>query len=110
MTGKEEQRMIHIRIDRSVHRDLRLVAAEYDLTIQDIVAEAVEKRVDSFAEGDVPVQKSYTLEIEDAGEESPSILGSNGDPQYASVLRRIEGKLDKLSSKVDEIGRRLDEN
>ncbi len=46
MSPEEKQRMIHIRIDNGVHKELRKVAAEYDLTIQEIVSGAVEETVE----------------------------------------------------------------
>jgi len=46
MSPDENQRMIHIRIDRGVHKELRKVAAEFDLTIQEIVSDAVEEKIE----------------------------------------------------------------
>ena len=109
MTERSEQRMIHIRIDRSVHRDLRRAAAEYDLTIQDIVSNAVEKTVDCFAGGEDPVEQTYTIEIEDQGEHSPLINRRYSAQHCSDVLSRIEGKLDELSAALDEIRRNINE-
>ncbi len=103
MTNKEEQRLIHIRIDRNVHKDLRRVAAEYDLTIQDIVSGAVEKTVHRFTETGELREISYSVEIDDNGEAGVSM--NNGDapsPDLVKSLKRIEMKLDKLIAIVSE--------
>ena len=97
MGSNDEQRMIHIRIDRNVHRDLRRAAAEYDLTIQDIVSGAVERTVEGFAETGELKELSYTVEIQDEGE----AFLRHGDPEAVDIsdrLRRIEGKLDDLTA------------
>lgn len=46
MTDEEKQRMIHIRIKSDIHRELRKAAAESDQTMQELVAEAVEQKVE----------------------------------------------------------------
>ncbi len=46
MTDEEKQRMIHIRIKSDIHKELRKAAAESDQTMQELVAEAVEQRVE----------------------------------------------------------------
>ena len=62
MTPEEKQRMIHIRIDGGTHKELRKVAAEYDLTLQEIVAEAVESRVQALEAEIMLKEKGMELE------------------------------------------------
>ena len=44
---KPNTRMIHVRIPEDLHKRLRIQAAERDTTLQDWVAAAIEKELDS---------------------------------------------------------------
>lgn len=63
MTSEEKQRMIHIRINNLVHRELRKVAAENDQTMQELVAEAVENKVEA-REAELRIEE-IQLELEE---------------------------------------------
>lgn len=46
---KADETMIHIRIDRATHRRLRVMAAESDTTIQNIIRESIGKIIMDYA-------------------------------------------------------------
>lgn len=45
-SSKAEQRMVHVRLEPELHRRLRIVAAADDASLQDWIAERVERAVD----------------------------------------------------------------
>ena len=128
MTGEEKQRMIHIRIKEDVHKELRKAAAEYDLTIQDIVSEAVEERVEAFEEGlllerekellnyeaellrsetqNVPESMEISIEHEIDTKDEVSAHGSSLHTRLDSVLKGIR----QIQAELKEISRKLSEN
>ena len=59
MSPEVKQRMLHIRIDRAIHKVLRKAAAEYDISIQEIVADAVEKKLEGL---DTEIEMEAKLE------------------------------------------------
>ena len=44
---KTKTRMVHVRLPEELHKRLRIQAAERDTTLQDWVAAAIEKELDS---------------------------------------------------------------
>ena len=105
MTGEEKQRMIHIRIKEDIHKELRKAAAEYDLTIQEIVSEAVEERVEAFEEGLLLEREKELLkhEAELLRSETRNVPGS----MEISIEHEIDTK-DEVSAHGSSLHKRLD--
>lgn len=100
--------MIHIRLDREVHKELRKAAAEYDVSIQEIVSTAVEKQVEAF-ETEISVEKegdSYKLEITDSIEVG---MGSGVYEKTVSTHASIANRLTEIESAVTVISERISE-
>lgn len=122
MPNDGEQRMIHIRIDSDVHRELRKVAAEFDVTIQDIVANAVEESVDALLsrvmmerERELLEREAQYLEREKIAEEAEllqeEIQREMEDHEAAfteyhdSVIKRLDDIHGKVEALMDGITR-----
>lgn len=88
MSPEEKQRMIHIRIKDGVHRELRKVAAEYDLTIQDIVSGAVEETIE---------EKEIELKLEERRER----LEKKAHEMEKTILERLEPLRVKIESEFE---------
>ncbi len=121
MSPEEKQRMLHIRLDRAVHKDLRKAAAEYDISIQEIVSDAVEKKVENL-EAEIRKDRKkerlerksrkYELKITDTidcepGEELETDIVGELNTQASSLivgrLESIENAICRLSEQIDEI-------
>ncbi len=124
MTLEEKQRMIHIRINNAVHKELRKVAAEYDLTIQEIVSNAVEEKVEAL-ETQVRLEREQVklerkaheletmimerieplqIEIEqEFAAEAPNYTESSADK--VSVMERLETIEREIETLVGEISK-----
>jgi hypothetical protein len=131
MTSEEKERMIHIRINNDLHKELRKAAAEYDLTMQDIVSEAVEKRIQSLEGVEAGVEleierlekhareleirlqerlESLEVEIEEELDTEGSDEGSNSIFE-SSVEKRLESfgdKLEEILNRLSAIQQRLE--
>ena len=133
MTPDEKERMIHIRINNELHKELRKAAAEYDLTMQDIVSEAVEKRIQALEEVEAGVElemdrlekHAHELEIriaerlESLGVETEleavaEVLDDDGHTSFQDPVEKrleaIEEKLDVLLNKMSSIQHRFNES
>lgn len=127
MTPDESQRMIHIRINNAIHKELRKAAAEYDLTIQDIVSEAVAERVDAF-EAEAKMERAekmlekaerktseYEKEISEKLEsinvtiEEECDAEARGEGTEASFSTVIFSRFDEIEVKLEGISSRLAE-
>lgn len=132
MTSEEKKRMIHIRISDEIHKELRKAAAEYDLTIQEIVSDAVEERVEAFeevlvaeAEKQAALREELLAEAErqqaernlkDGGEpvevrieHEMSVPGVEGEFRTSVILglEELRRELEALRSEVAQIHREL---
>ena len=104
MPGKD--RMIHVRLDDAVHRDLRRAAAEEDTTIQELVSRVVSRTVD----GGKLVEVVYTAEMESNGLEEITIHLQDESAHMGPVLTsidRIQEHITHLSDEVSELKRML---
>ena len=117
MTPDEKERMIHIRINNELHKELRKAAAEYDLTMQDIVSEAVEKRIQALEEVEAGVElemdrlekHSHELEIriaerlESLGVETEleAVAEVLDDDEHTSFQNPVEKRLEAIEEKLD---------
>ena len=106
MTHSEKQRMIHVRLDRKVHKELRKVAAEYDVSIQEIVSGAVEKQVEAL-ETEISIQRegdSYKLEITESID-----VGTGSELSEESVSKdvSIAGRLTGIESAITMIAEQI---
>ena len=90
MSPEEKQRMVHIRLDSEVHRELRKAAAEYDITIQEIVSDAVEKRVENF-DAEIRLERRQE-ELEKKAEEYELNITGTIDTEYDSIVDRDSGR------------------
>ncbi len=122
MNPEEKKRMLHIRLDREVHKDLRRAAVECDISLQEIVAEAVEKEVEHL-EAQLLLDRKrvelervagkYELEIieqvttelkqerEINSEDEGQSVSSSGS--IAERLEGIEHAILRLSEQIDEL-------
>lgn len=99
MVHDEKARMIHIRLDGEVHRDLRRAAAEEDTSLQELVARVVSRSVDGgrlldvTCSADAPPGSAHivSLSLEEDGLHEPTV---------GERLDRLEGLLDLLMREV----------
>jgi hypothetical protein len=124
MTPEEKQRMIHIRIGDGTHKELRKVAAEYDLTLQEIVAHAVEDRVQAM-EAEIMLEekekelerRARELELRLSGEIEPlheemeqeirirEVALNKAVDIQVSVLERLDAIGDRIDQVMEEVSR-----
>jgi predicted transcriptional regulator len=45
---RASERMIHIRLDENIHRELKILAARTDRTVQGIVEDLIRNKIDSI--------------------------------------------------------------
>lgn len=122
MSPEEKKRMLHIRLDSEIHKDLRKAAAEYDISIQEIVADAVEKEVE-LLETEVRLEKrrsklekkamEYELEIIERAEtdldreiepiEQTTNVSTEMSASISDRLECVELAIFKMSQQIDEI-------
>jgi hypothetical protein len=118
MTEDEKQRMIHIRLGSDLHRELRRAAAEYDVTLQEIVSKAVEDRVHAI-EAEIRLEeKSLELEekarvveqrMEEIAEsprpaEGPGSRDGTGEaPGREEISVTVTARLDEIELKLERI-------
>ncbi len=113
MSPEEKKKMLHIRLDRSVHKDLRKAAAEYDISIQEIVSDAVEKRVEHL-EAEIKLEeqrerldeksRKYELKITDTIEiDDDTDIEADSYLSVTGRLESIENAIGKLSEQIEEI-------
>ena len=130
MSPEEKKRMLHIRLDSEIHKDLRKAAAEYDISIQEIVADAAEKEV-VHLETEIRLDRrrvkleekeaiEYKIEVAEKGEgvvqQEIEVLTKSEEQSTQSigtVLERLEGielAIFRLSEQVDKLKSLLVEN
>lgn len=115
MENDVDRRMIHIRIDNELHKELRKVAAEFDGTIQDIVARAVEERVEELRERILLEKEKELLELEarcmqmenELDNESPE-SDSDGIPydpghKFKDYHVSVIEKLDRIQESIENL-------
>ena len=124
MSPEEKKRMLHIRLDSEIHKDLRKAAAEYDISIQEIVADAVEKEV-VHLETEIRLDRrrvkleekeaiEYKIEVAEKGEgDIQQKIEGQSTQSIGTVIERldcIELAIFKLSEQIDELKSLLGEN
>jgi hypothetical protein len=118
MTEEEKQRMIHIRLGSDLHRELRRAAAEYDVTLQEIVSKAVEDRVHAI-EAEIRLEEK-SLELEEKARElelrmqdragavrptrGPGSRDGTGEaPGREEISVTVTARLDEIELKLERI-------
>ncbi len=97
MTAHEK--MIHIRLDSDVHRDLRRAAAEEDTSIQELVSRVVSRTV----EGGRLVEVVCTSEVEAGDSEMITLQIEEGAAGSETIMERMERILDQLQTLEEEV-------
>jgi len=113
---EDKERMIHIRIKNAVHKDLRKLAAEYDLTMQDIVSEAVEKSIKNIEEIGLGMElqmekfEKHANQLEEQMQErlesiqvdlDPGKDSDSYDEEFSSFQVSIMEKLESIEEKIE---------
>ncbi len=108
MTQGEKNRMIHIRLEEEVHKDLRKAAAEEDTSLQELVSRVVSRTVAggklvevAVISGDLPEgAHSVTVTMQDGDE----------DADMASLrvrFQEVERLVERLGIEVRALGEML---
>jgi ElaB/YqjD/DUF883 family membrane-anchored ribosome-binding protein len=110
MESDNDRRMIHIRIDSDLHRELRKVAAEFDETIQDIAERAVEERVEILRSRMLVARERELLkkEAEYRSIEEALIRNSSGETEEMELKESGSEAVVGFSEYHDSVMRRLD--
>jgi predicted transcriptional regulator len=110
MESDNDRRMIHIRIDSDLHRELRKVAAEFDETIQDIAERAVEERVEILRSRMLVARERELLkkEAEYRSIEEALIRNSSGETEEMELKENGSEAVVGFSEYHDSVMRRLD--
>jgi hypothetical protein len=109
MTHAEKARMIHIRLEDEVHRDLRRAAAEEDTSLQELVSRVVSRSVDGgrllnvtcASDDPAGTTRIVTLSLEEEADLPELTLRER--------LEVVETLLERLGREVRKLGEMLDE-
>ena len=104
MTTDEKERMIHIRLDEDVHKDLRKAAADEDTSMQKLVSKVVSRTVSG---GKLVNIISVSDEVQNNKEQIITIsLDEEDDSKDLSLKDRmvvIERLLERLGAEVQKV-------
>ena len=103
MTTDEKERMIHIRLDEEVHKDLRKAAAEEDTSMQKLVSKVVSRTVSG---GKLVNIISVSDEVQNKEQIITITLDEEDDSEDLSLKDRmvvIERLLERLGAEVQKI-------
>ena len=122
MTPEEKERMIHIRIKNDVHKDLRKLAAEYDLTMQDIVSKAVENSIRNIEKIGLGMEmqmeefEKHAIKLEEQMKDKLESLqvdldqekdSESYDDEFSSFQVSIMEKLESIDEKIEMLLREV---
>ena len=103
MTTDEKERMIHIRLDEDVHKDLRKAAADEDTSMQKLVSKVVSRTVSG---GKLVNIISVSDEVQNKEQIITITLDEEDDSKDLSLNERlavIERLLERLGTEVQKI-------
>ncbi len=103
MTTDEKERMIHIRLDEEVHKDLRKAAADEDTSMQKLVSKVVSRTVSG---GKLVNVISVSGEVQNQEQIITISLDEEDDSKELTLKERlavIERLLERLGTEVQKI-------